>query len=107
MARKRFTFFRSIQVLFLKPARLRWGRSLRLFTILFVAVLLSLFAANVKAQSGLNLEKSGLSHSLISWEKGDEFSVISGKLGIGNQSRSPQAWEDLARTSYAAGDFPE
>ncbi len=107
MARKRFTFFRSIQVLFLKPARLRWGRSLRLFTILFVAVLVSLFAANVKAQSGLNLEKSGVSHSLISWEKGDEFSVISGKLGIGNQSRSPQAWEDLARTSYAAGDFPE
>ncbi|WP_333149905.1 MULTISPECIES: CHAT domain-containing protein [unclassified Microcoleus] len=91
----------------MKPARLTWGRSLRLFTILFVAVLLSLFAANVKAQSGLNLEKSGVSHSLISWEKGDEFSVISGKLGIGNQSRSPQAWEDLARTSYAAGDFPE
>ncbi|MEJ6485369.1 CHAT domain-containing protein [Nostoc punctiforme UO1] len=72
-----------------------------------MAVLLSLFAANVKAQSGLNLEKSGVLHSLISWEKGDEFSVISGKLGIGNQSRSPQEWEDLARTSYAAGEFPE
>ncbi|WP_339374260.1 CHAT domain-containing protein [Oscillatoria nigro-viridis] len=91
----------------MKPARLRWGRSLRLFTILFVAALLSLFAANVKAQSGLNLEKSGVSHSLISWEKVDEFSVISGKLGIGTQPRSPQEWEDLARTSYAAGEFPE
>lgn len=107
MARKRFTFFGSIQVLFLKPARLRWGRSLRLFTILFVAVLLSLFAANVKAQSGFNFEKSGVSNSLISWEKVDEFSVISGKLGIGNQPRSPQAWEDLARISYAAGEFAE
>lgn len=107
MARKRFIFFRSIQVLFLKPARLRWGRSLRLFTILFVAVFLSFFAANVKAQSGFNFEKSGVSNSLISWEKVDEFSVISGKLGIGNQPRSPQEWEDLARTSYAAGEFPE
>ncbi|MCC8455985.1 hypothetical protein LMJ43_37605, partial [Streptomyces rochei] len=64
-----------------------------------MAVLLSLFAANVKAQSGFNFEKSGVSNSLISWEKVDEFSVISGKLGIGNQPRSPQEWEDLARTS--------
>ncbi|WP_333448475.1 CHAT domain-containing protein [Microcoleus sp. D3_18_C4] len=91
----------------MKPARLRWGRSLRLFTILFVAVFLSLFAANVKAQSGLQLEKSGVSNSLISLEKVDEFSVIAGNTGIGNQPRSPQEWEDLARTSYAAGEFPE
>ncbi|MEG4202683.1 CHAT domain-containing protein [Microcoleus sp. Pol7_A1] len=91
----------------MKPARLRWGRSLRLFTILFVAVVLALFAANVKAQSGLQLEKSGVSNSLISLEKVDEFSVIAGNTGIGNQPRSPQEWEDLARRSYAAGEFPE
>ncbi|WP_377476733.1 MAG: CHAT domain-containing protein [Microcoleus anatoxicus] len=33
--------------------------------------------------------------------------IIPGNLGMGNESRSPQAWENLARTSYAAGEFAE
>lgn len=89
MARKRFTFFDSIQVLFLKPFRQKWRRSLRLFTIVFVVGLTAFFAVNVKAQSTSNL------------------AVIAGNLGIGNELRSPQAWENSARSSYAAGDFAE
>ncbi len=150
MARKRFTFFGSIQVLFLKPVlhrfrvhlcfanifvgakhsgrqfisdshKFRAGmlrpykigmlprfrRSLRLFTIIVLAGFIAFFAVNVKAQSISNLAKSGVSNSPVSWQLVDDFAVIADNLGIGNESRSPQAWEDLARRSYAAGEFVE
>ena len=185
MARKRFTFFGSIQVLFLKPVlhrfrvhlcfanifvgakhsgrqfisdshKFRAGmlrpykigmlprfrRSLRLFTIIVLAGFIAFFAVNVKAQSISNLAKSGVSNSPVSWQQVDDLAVISnplasellnslfssfasfapsrlnhsdttgigiipGNLGMGNESRSPQAWENLARTSYAAGEFAE
>jgi CHAT domain-containing protein len=150
MARKRFTFFGSIQVLFLKPVRHiyrvhlclanilvgakhdrckslvitnklsavmlrpykigmnpRFRRSLRLFTIIVLAGFVAFFAVNVKAQSISNLAKSGVSNSPVSWQQVDEFAVIAGNTGIGNESRSPQAWQNLARSSYAAGQFAE
>ncbi len=97
MARKRFTFFGSIQVLFLKPVRQRFRRTLRLFTILFVVGLIAFFAVNVKAQSiAVNSQQSTVNSQLHS-----------GFTGIGNESRSPQIWQNLARTSYAAGEFAE
>ena len=97
MARKRFTFFGSIQVLFLRPVRQRFRRSLRLFTILFVVGFIAFFAVNVKAQSiAVNSQQLTVNSQ-----------HHSGKTGIGNESRSPQAWENLARTSYAAGEFAE
>jgi CHAT domain-containing protein/tetratricopeptide (TPR) repeat protein len=107
MARKRFTFFGYIQVLFLKPVRHRWRRSLRLFSIVFVVGLTAFFTVNVQAQSKSNLAKSGLSNSPVSWQQVDDFAVIAGNLGIENEQRSPQAWQNSARSSYAAGDFPE
>ncbi|TAD99082.1 MAG: tetratricopeptide repeat protein [Oscillatoriales cyanobacterium] len=185
MARKRFTFFGSIQVLFLRPFRQRFRRSLcfanifvgakhsgrqfisdshkfragmlrpykigmlprfrrslRLFTIIVLAGFIAFFTVNVKAQSISNLAKSGVSNSPVSWQQVDDLAVISnplasellnslfssfasfapsrlnhsdttgigiipGNLGMGNESRSPQIWQNLARTSYAAGDFPE
>lgn len=107
MARKRFTFFRRIQVLFLKLARQRWRRSLRLFTILFVAVMIPFIAVNVNAQSALNLARSGIGKSQVSWQKVDKFAIIAGTLGISHQPTSPKEWEDLARRTYAAGEFGE
>lgn len=107
MARKRFTFFRRIQVLFLKLARQRWRRSLRLFTILFVAVTIPFIAVNVKAQSASNLARSGIGKSHVSWQKVDKLAVIAGNLGISDEPRSPKEWEDLARKTYAAGEFGE
>ena len=107
MARKRFTFFRPIQVLFLKLARQRWRRSLRLFTILFVAVMIPFIAVNVKAQSASNLARSGIGKSQVSWQKVDKFAVIAGNLGISDEPRSPKEWEDLARRTYAAGELGE
>ncbi len=149
MARERFTFFGSIQVLFLKPFRQRFRRSLRLFTIVFVVGLTAFFTVNVKAMRSLspstefilsvaeglrinsvevdisttlndqkcpnnlggcytsNLTKSGVSNSQMSWQKVDDFPVIAGNLWIGNELRSPQTWENLARKSYAAGEFAE
>ncbi len=98
MARKRFTFFGSIQVLFLKPVRQKFRRSLRLFTILFVVGLTAFFTVNVKAQS-------------IAVTKPIQSTVNSqnhsGATEIGNELRSPQIWQNLARTSYAAGEFAE
>ncbi|MEZ2244086.1 MAG: CHAT domain-containing protein [Microcoleus sp.] len=73
----------------MRPFRQRWRRSLRVFTIVFVVGLTAFFAINVKAQSTSNL------------------AVIAGNLGIRNESRSPQIWQNLARTSYAAGEFAE
>ena len=97
MARKRFTFFGSIQVLFLRPVRQRFRRSLRLFTILFVVGFIAFFAVNVKAQSiAVNSQQLTVNSQ-----------HHSGKTGIGNESRSPQAWQNLARISYAAGEFTE
>src|SRR4028118_1301980 len=107
MARKRFTFFRPIQVLFLKLARQRWRRSLRLFTILLVAVTIPFIAVNVKAQSASNLARSGIEKSQVSWQKVDKLAVIAGNLRISDEPRSPKEWEDLARRTYAAGEFGE
>ncbi|MEZ2317809.1 MAG: CHAT domain-containing protein [Microcoleus sp.] len=81
----------------MKPFRQRFRRSLRLFTIVFLAGFIAFFAVNVKAQSiAVNSQKSTVNSQ-----------HHSGKTGIGNESRSPQIWQNLARTSYAAGDFPE
>src|SRR4028119_262691 len=107
MARKRFTFFRPIQVLFLKLARQRWRRSLRLFTILFVAIMILFIAVNVKAQSTSNLTISGIGKSQVTWQKVDKFAIIAGTLGISNQPPSPKEWEDLARRTYAAGELED
>src|SRR4028119_371476 len=107
MARKRFTFFRPIQLLFLKLARQRWRRSLRLFTILFVAVTIPFIAVNVKAQSASKLAIDGIGKSQVSWQKVEKFAVIAGNLGISDEPRSPKEWEDLARRTYAAGEFGE
>lgn len=103
MARKRFTFFDYIQVLFLRPVRQRFRRSLRLFTILFVVGLTAFFAVNVKAQSiAVNSQPFDSAQGTAV-----NSQHHSGKTGIGNESRSPQAWENLARTSYAAGELAE
>ena len=107
MARKRFTFFHFIQVLFLKPARPKWSRSLRFFTILLVAVLASFFAVNVNAQSAYNSVKIGAEKLQISGQKVDKFAVIAGILGISNQPPGPKQGEDLARRTYAAGELEE
>jgi CHAT domain-containing protein len=108
MARKRFTFFDSIQVLFLKPFRQRFRRSLRLFTIIFVVGLTAFFAVNVKAQSASNLVKSRVSNSqVISFPVASvlfkQSTVNSQQLTVNSQ----QSWENLARSSYAAGEFAE
>src|ERR671932_68045 len=107
MARKRFTFFRRIQVLFLKIGRQRWRRSLRLLTILFVAVTIPFIAVNVNAQPASNLARRGIGKSQVSWQKVDKLAVIAGNLGISDEPRSPKEWEDLARRTYAAGEFGE
>lgn len=75
--------------------------------MIVLAGFVAFFAVNVKAQSISNLAKSGVSNSVVSWQQVDDFAVIPGNLGMGNESRSPQAWENLARTSYAAGEFAE
>ncbi|MDQ2100000.1 MAG: CHAT domain-containing protein [Tychonema bourrellyi B0820] len=81
----------------MRPVRQRFRRSLRLFTILFVVGFIAFFAVNVKAQSiAVNSQQLTVNSQ-----------HHSGKTGIGNESRSPQAWENLARTSYAAGEFAE
>ncbi|XZN93524.1 MAG: CHAT domain-containing protein [Microcoleus sp.] len=75
--------------------------------MIVLAGFVAFFAVNVKAQSISNLAKSGVSNSPVSWQQVDDFAVIPGNLGMGNESRSPQTWENLARTSYAAGEFAE
>ncbi|MFM9265354.1 CHAT domain-containing protein [Tychonema sp. BBK16] len=81
----------------MKPVRQRFRRSLRLFTILFVVGLTAFFAVNVKAQSiAVNSQQSTVNSQ-----------HHSGFTGIGNESRSPQIWQNLARTSYATGEFAE
>jgi len=107
MARKRFTFFRLIQVLFLKPARPKWSRSLRVFTIILIAVLSSFFVVNVKAQSASKLAIIGVEKLPMSWQKVDKFAITAGTLGISNQPPGPKEWEDLARRTYAAGELEE
>jgi tetratricopeptide (TPR) repeat protein len=37
----------------------------------------------------------------------DKFAVVAGNLGISDEPRSPKEWEDLARRTYAAGEFGE
>ncbi|MBD0339967.1 MAG: tetratricopeptide repeat protein, partial [Microcoleus sp. Co-bin12] len=91
----------------MKLARQRWRRSLRLFTILFVAVTIPFIAVNVNAQSASNLARSGIGKSQVSWQKVDKLAVIAGNLGISDEPRSPKEWEDLARRTYAAGEFGE
>ncbi|MEG4631883.1 CHAT domain-containing protein [Microcoleus sp. AR_TQ3_B6] len=91
----------------MKLARQRWRRSLRLFTILFVALMIPFIAVNVKAQSASNLARSGIEKSQVSWQKVDKLAVIAGNLGISDEPRSPKEWEDLARRTYAAGEFGE
>ena len=107
MTRKRFTFFHPIQVLFLKLARQRWRRSLRLFTMLFLVGIIAFIAVNVKAQSASKLAIDGIGKSQISWQKVDKFAVIARNLGISNEPPGPKEWEDLARRTYAAGELEE
>ncbi|MEZ2238349.1 CHAT domain-containing protein [Microcoleus sp.] len=92
----------------MKPFRQRFRRSLRLFTIIFVVGLTAFFAVNVKAQPiSSTVQIMGRDTALPCPEAGrcgvlkqeDAVSLI--------QSRSPQAWQNLARTSYAAGEFAE
>ncbi|WP_332957692.1 CHAT domain-containing protein [Microcoleus sp. AR_TQ3_B6] len=64
-------------------------------------------AVNVKAQSASNLARSGIEKSQVSWQKVDKLAVIAGNLGISDEPRSPKEWEDLARRTYAAGEFGE
>lgn len=103
MARKRFTFFDSIQVLFLKLVNQRFRRSLRLFTIVFVVGLTAFFAVNVKAQPTSSTVQIMGREASLSCVCRDTAMPCSCTL----QSRSPQAWENLARSSYAAGEFAE
>ena len=107
MARKRFTFFRLIQVLFLKLARPKRSRSLRVFTIILVAVLASFFAVNVKAESASKLAIIGVEQLPMSSHKVDKLANSAATLGISNQSRDPKEWEDLARRAYAAGELEQ
>jgi CHAT domain-containing protein len=72
-----------------------------------VAVTIPFIAVNVKAQSASNLARSGIGKSQVSWQKVDKFAVVAGNLGISDESRSPKEWEDLARRTYAAGEFGE
>jgi CHAT domain-containing protein len=101
----------KLSAVMLRPYKIgilpRFRRSLRLFTMIVLAGFVAFFAVNVKAQSISNLAKSGVSNSPVSWQQVDDFAAIPGNLGMGNESRSPQAWENLARTSYAAGEFAE
>jgi len=107
MARKRFTFFRAFQVLFLKPARGMKRRSLRLSIFLFLAVLIAFFAVNVQAQSSSNLARIEKYNSLVGVEKVAQVAVSGGNSAISNQPRDGKALEVLARQRYAAGEFAE
>ncbi|WP_371117942.1 CHAT domain-containing protein [Microcoleus sp.] len=96
----------------------RFRRSLRLFTIIVLAGFIAFFTVNVKAQS-IAVAKPIRSLSVaegLSDQKCPEYfggcytsnlAVIPGNLGMGNESRSPQIWQNLARTSYASGEFAE
>ncbi|XZO02233.1 MAG: CHAT domain-containing protein [Microcoleus sp.] len=87
----------------MRPVRQRFRRSLRLFTILFVVGLTAFFAVNVKAQSiAVNSQPFDSAQGTAV-----NSQHHSGKTGIGNESRSPQIWQNLARTSYASGEFAE
>jgi CHAT domain-containing protein/tetratricopeptide (TPR) repeat protein len=72
-----------------------------------VALTIPFIEVNVKAQSASNLARSGIGKSQVSWQKVDKFAVVAGNLGISNEPRSPKEWEDLARRTYAAGEFGE
>ncbi len=108
MARKRFTFFDSIQVLFLKPVRQKWRRSLRLFTIVFVVGLTAFFAVNVKAQPTSSTVQITGRDTAVPCPEAGRCGVLKQEDAVSLlQSRSPQAWQNLARTSYATGEFAE
>ncbi|MEG4944234.1 CHAT domain-containing protein [Microcoleus sp. F4-D5] len=98
MARKRVTFFRAIEVLFLKLTRQIKIKSIRLFSILFLTVLFSVLATNVRA------------HQIFSWEVGKTEITQQNRVGAiaaALQQREGSEWEKLARESYAAGEFEE
>jgi CHAT domain-containing protein len=107
MARKRFTFFRAFQVLFLKPARGMKRRSWRLSLFLFWAVLLSFFAVNVQAECSSNLANIGEKKYIVGVDKVEKVAVSSGNSAISNQPQDGKEWEVLARQRYAAGEFAE
>jgi len=131
MARKRFTFFRAFQVLFLKPAHEMKRRSLRLSIFLFLAALIAVFAVNVQAQSSSNFARIGEYNSLAGVAQIAQVAVSGGNSAISNQPNSqlradrmptPQELleisisnqppdakelEVLARQRYAAGEFAE
>ncbi|MEG4507982.1 CHAT domain-containing protein [Microcoleus sp. F6_B4] len=98
MARKRVSFFSAIEVLFLKLTRQIKIKSIRLFSILFLTVLFSVLATNVRA------------HQIFSWEVGKTEITQQNRVGAiaaALQQREGSEWEKLARESYAAGEFEE
>ena len=98
MARKRVTFFSAIQVLFLKATRQIKRKSFRLSAILFLTVLASFLATNVRANPAFNWEagKTGIAQQ--------SYTKVS---AIALQEREGSEWEKLARERYAAGEFEE
>ncbi len=107
MARKRFTFFRAFQVLFLKPARGMKRRSLRLSLFLFWAVSISFFAVNVQAESASNLANIGAKNYRVGIDKVEKVAVSGRNSAISNQPQDGKELELLARQRYAAGEFAE
>jgi CHAT domain-containing protein len=110
MARKRVTFFRAIQIFFLKSVGKIKKQSTQLFIILFVTVSLSLVGINVHAQS-----IDGRDTAMPCPEEGTFIvgtqQCLALKGGYGNavslQFRDAKESEKLARESYALGKFEE
>lgn len=106
MARKRFTFFSFIQVVFLKATRQMKRQNIKLFVVLFWAVLVSLLATNVQAHPTSNWEKGQTGIAQQRYTGVGAIAEARG-YGIALQQRDGGEWENLARESYAAGEFQE
>lgn len=112
MARKRVTFFSAIEVFFLKLARQITRKNFRLFVLLFLTVLFSFLATNVRANQIFNGEvgKTEITQQDRARTIQDRVGMIQVPVGLSAtalQQREGSESEKLARERYAAGEFEE